>query len=342
MSRWLSFSLMLGLVAFCLSAQAASSSGTAIPPVTQIVNSSGAVWTVSSGVVFKNGSTAGYTASVIELLYRNGTIYQENSAGGWWSWTGSTWALSSNPLGSGATKSGASASGTTIPAATQIIDTNGNAWTLSGGEAMLNGKQAAYASGVTLILYYNSSVYIENGAAWWFVWNGSGWTSANNPLVANAACGSTPSGSTVTQTVSTTSGSSAATTTQCPYGGTQPTKTTVTQVQLCTNGTLANQGSPVTTTVNSGNPTCNAAAACGSTPSGSTVTQTVSTTSGSTAATTTQCPNGGTQPTKTTVTQVQLCTNGTLANQGPPVTTTVNSGSPTCNAASVQRPLRFV
>ena len=26
---------------------------------------------------------------------------------------------------------------------------------------MLNGKQAAYASGVTLILYYNGSVYIE-------------------------------------------------------------------------------------------------------------------------------------------------------------------------------------
>ena len=41
---------------------------------------------------------------------------------------------------------------------------------------MLNGKQAAYASGVTLILYYNGSVYIENGAAWWFVWSGSGWT----------------------------------------------------------------------------------------------------------------------------------------------------------------------
>src|SRR5271170_8141844 len=120
---------------------------------------------------------------------------------------------------------------------------------------------------------------------------------------------------------------------QCPYGGTQPTTTTVTQVELCTNGTLADQGSQVSTTVDNGNPTCNAPAACGSTSSGSTVTETVSTISGSIAATTAQCAYGGTQPTTTTVTQVELCTNGTLADQGSSVSTTVDNGNPACNAA---------
>jgi hypothetical protein len=262
MSRWRSFSLMFGLLAFCFSAQAATPSGTFIPPATQIVDSNGATWIVSGGVVFKNGSGAGYTASVVELLYLNGTIYQENSAGGWWSWNGSGWIGASKPL----SQTG-SASGTTIPPATQIVDASGNVWIVSGGVVFKNGSAAGYSANVIDLVYLNGIIHQENTAKNWWSWNGSGWASANNPLVTNAACGSTPSGSTVTQTVSTTSGSIAATTAQCPYGGTRPTTTTVTQVQLCTNGTLANQGAPVTTTVNSGNPTCNTASvngACGS------------------------------------------------------------------------------
>jgi hypothetical protein len=50
------------------------------------------VWTITAaGVVQKNGANAGYTANVVKLLWFNNTIYQTNSSGGWWSWTGSDW-----------------------------------------------------------------------------------------------------------------------------------------------------------------------------------------------------------------------------------------------------------
>jgi hypothetical protein len=69
-----------------------------IPPASQIVDSSRNVWTLSGGVVLEQGSAAGYSANVTELLYQNGVIYQENSAGNWWSWTNGAWVSASNPL----------------------------------------------------------------------------------------------------------------------------------------------------------------------------------------------------------------------------------------------------
>src|ERR1700731_2075081 len=168
---------------------AASPSGTTIPSATQILDSSGKPWTLSGGVVYDNGALAGYSKGVTLLLYDNNLIYQENSAGGWWSWNGSTWVSSSDPrnvpvngacgttngmavktapvanlcsAGTASTVSGtgpwtwscggshggttascsasvaapivvSSPNGTTIPSATQIIDSSGNVWTVSGG-----------------------------------------------------------------------------------------------------------------------------------------------------------------------------------------------------------------
>jgi hypothetical protein len=65
--------------------------GTTIPSATQITDAQLNVWTVASGVIYENGSLAGYSANVVLLLYYNGVIYQENSAGGWWSWVNSNW-----------------------------------------------------------------------------------------------------------------------------------------------------------------------------------------------------------------------------------------------------------
>lgn len=60
-----------------------------------IVDSALVTWTVqglpSSGVVYRNGQTAAFTAQVTLLLYHSDTIYQRNSAGNWWSWNGSDW-----------------------------------------------------------------------------------------------------------------------------------------------------------------------------------------------------------------------------------------------------------
>jgi hypothetical protein len=81
-----------------------SPNGTTITSAGQITDSSGNVWTVAGAVIYENGALAGYSSGVAELAYDNKLIYQENGAGGWWSWTGTTWAASAAPV-----------SGTTTP-----------------------------------------------------------------------------------------------------------------------------------------------------------------------------------------------------------------------------------
>jgi len=110
-----------------------SPDGTTIPPATQILDSAGHVWTVSGGVVFEDGASAGYSANVTELLWYGGVIYQ--GAGGVfypWNQTTLTWgAAQGSPR--------ASASGTTDPPASQIFDAADNIWTLQGGVVLENG-----------------------------------------------------------------------------------------------------------------------------------------------------------------------------------------------------------
>jgi hypothetical protein len=173
----------------------ASASGTSIPTVTQLVDGGGNIWTVAAGVIYENGALAGYSSAVTALLYSNNTIYQENSAGGWWSWSGSTWVASSNPL------KVASASGTSIPTVKQLVDASGNIWTVSAGVVYKNGVLAGYTNSVTLLLYDNNTIYQENSGGGWWSWNGSGWISSSNPLT--GATGGGGSGSTTgTATVS--------------------------------------------------------------------------------------------------------------------------------------------
>jgi len=82
------------------STTAVSANGTMIPSATRIVDSANNVWTLSAGAVDENGVAAGYTANVSLVLYYGGTIYQENTACLWWSWTGGAWVSSSNPASS--------------------------------------------------------------------------------------------------------------------------------------------------------------------------------------------------------------------------------------------------
>jgi hypothetical protein len=65
-----------------------SADGTTIPSATQIIDSSGATWTLSNGVVYRNGAPAGYTAGVNLLLWYNGLVFQRNSDYNWWGWQG--------------------------------------------------------------------------------------------------------------------------------------------------------------------------------------------------------------------------------------------------------------
>jgi hypothetical protein len=56
-----------------------------------IIDSTGSKWTVTGGVVDKNGAPAGDSAQVTEIAYVNHVIWQENSSKLWWSWTGVGW-----------------------------------------------------------------------------------------------------------------------------------------------------------------------------------------------------------------------------------------------------------
>jgi hypothetical protein len=158
-----------------------SPSGATIPNAAQITDPSGNVWAVAGGVIYENGAAAGYSADVTLLLYESGVIYQENSAGGWWSWSAGTWVGSSDPR----TQS-PSANGTTIPSATQIIDSSGSVWTLAGGVVAENGAAAGYSANVTLLLYENGVIYQQNSAGGWWSWNGSAWASSSDPRSAPA------------------------------------------------------------------------------------------------------------------------------------------------------------
>jgi parallel beta-helix repeat protein len=223
-------------------------------------------------------------------------------------------------------------------------------------------------------------------------------TALRAPLACIDAGGAShASGTTYSIQISSTPGTTTASTAQCTYGGTQPTVSTVTQSYMCNDGMATAQGNQVSTTVNNGSPTCDpppvdgvcgaangivvasapatnlcgtgtASAVSGSGPwnwsctgsnkgtnascsarppasctddngvrhaSGATYSVQLSSTNGTTAASATQCSNGGTQPTVITVTQSYMCNDGVITAQGNQVSTTVNSGSPTCNPAPV-------
>lgn len=68
-----------------------SPDGSTIPPLAQLVDSSLTVWTVSGGVVARDGVADGTTSGVVLLLWFQGSIYQENGAGAWFIWSNNTW-----------------------------------------------------------------------------------------------------------------------------------------------------------------------------------------------------------------------------------------------------------
>jgi len=162
-------------IAPCEAAQGtASPSGATIPSATQIIDSSGKVWTVSGGLIYENGALAGYSKGVTLLLYENNIIYQENSAGGWWSWTGSTWASSSDPRpptisGSPTPSDVAGRAYSFVPTTTNSAGgalafsiTNMPAWaSFSTVTGALTGTPSSAQAGV----YSNILISVKNGSA---------------------------------------------------------------------------------------------------------------------------------------------------------------------------------
>jgi YVTN family beta-propeller protein len=143
-----------------------SASSTTIPSATQIVDSELEVWTLSGGKAIENGHITP-SSEVILLLYAKGVVYQENIHHDWWLWRDGAWVATSAPPT-------ASAGGTTIPTATQIVDTELNVWTLSGGKAYEN-RVLTPSDDVILLLFFSGSVYQENIHHNWWVWSNGAW-----------------------------------------------------------------------------------------------------------------------------------------------------------------------
>lgn len=139
----------------------------------KITDGNGNVWSITSaGQIAVNGITDASTANVLEIAYVNGAVWQENSAGLWWSKT-----LPTDPWGPAAGTSvsplprTASANDTVVisGAATAITDAAGNVWTItSGDQVAVNGVTDTSTANVTEIAYVNGQVWQENANAMWW------------------------------------------------------------------------------------------------------------------------------------------------------------------------------
>lgn len=79
-----------------------SADGALAPPLASLVDTQHNVWTigqdpVNAGVVQKNGITDTSTGNVVLLLWFGGFIYQKNSAGDFYKWSGTAWSLTPDP-----------------------------------------------------------------------------------------------------------------------------------------------------------------------------------------------------------------------------------------------------
>ncbi len=156
-----------------------SPNGATIPSATQIVDANLVVWTVNNSYSYENGSQDG-GADITLLLYFNGSIYANTASYGWWTHGAGSWLpVASDPRTSGTLTP--SASGTTIPGATQIVDVQGVVWTVANGYSYENGG-ADQGSSITLLLYFNGSIYANTTVyGWWSHANGSWMPVAGDP-----------------------------------------------------------------------------------------------------------------------------------------------------------------
>ncbi len=154
-----------------------SPDGTMVPPATQIVDASSAVWTIgANAVILRNGvhAAGGYGS---KILWSGGATYVFGTDGNWWKWTGSGWTNvgPTQPGGTAPNPTSPSPDGTMVPPASQIMDAQGAKWTIGLPNVILrNGSQAAGGLG-SQILWYAGSIYVYGTDANWWKWMGSSW-----------------------------------------------------------------------------------------------------------------------------------------------------------------------
>ena len=148
-----------------------SPNNTRVPPGTQIVDSNGAVWTLSNGTILRNGAGTGGAGS--QILYCNRIVYAFGTDSQWYRWSNGWIAIGATDPCGGSTPSGESPNNTRVPPSTQIVDSNLDVWTLSNGVILRNGAGTGGAG--SQILYCNRIVYAFGTDSQWYRWN-NGWT----------------------------------------------------------------------------------------------------------------------------------------------------------------------
>ncbi|SEJ81796.1 hypothetical protein [Paraburkholderia diazotrophica] len=168
-------------------ASTASANGTTIPSASSITDTSGAVWTLSQGSVYRNGVKAGNTYNVTLLMIYGAVIYHQGTGGQFYAWNGSTWTACNDPrLG------GTSPDGTTIPSASYIIDKAGAMWTVVNGVIYRNGGTVGNTYNVSLLLWYGGKIWhIGTGGQFYVLTDLDRWLPCNDPRNAAAIAAST-------------------------------------------------------------------------------------------------------------------------------------------------------
>lgn len=164
-------------------ASPASANGTSLPSASSIIDNSGNVWTLSGGVVYRNGAVAGVNYNVALALWYSGTVYHENTAGQFYSWNGSGWSACLDPR-----TAGISADGATIPSGSVLIDKLGRKWTVSGGVIYRDGAVVGINYNVALLLWYGGIMWHKNTSGQFYAWtDAAGWLASTDPRTPVAA-----------------------------------------------------------------------------------------------------------------------------------------------------------
>ncbi|WP_438390232.1 cellulase family glycosylhydrolase [Caballeronia sp. DA-9] len=75
-----------------------SADATMIPPASSIIDAQGRVWTVSNGVIYRDGSVVGVNFNVALLLWYGGRMWHTNTSGQCYLWTDAAgWLQASDP-----------------------------------------------------------------------------------------------------------------------------------------------------------------------------------------------------------------------------------------------------
>ena len=160
-----------------------SPSGATVP----MVDSTGAEWIIFAGQAVRNGIPISYTRNVAWLLYYNHVVYQQNQKGNWYKWVNNSFQPTTDPRPVVPTESPQS---TTLNSTTgTIYDANLVAWTLvtstsSGLQIAKAGTVDTTTANVTLLLYWNHTIYQQNSAGGWWAWVKNAWSNTTDPRVA--------------------------------------------------------------------------------------------------------------------------------------------------------------